>query len=150
MDNLTANENAVDVKILERYFKEKIDMEVSNIVDTVEDRIQNAVLTAIDSIVAPKTEWAIRLTNASTGQDARIFTASSEREEQIGITAPLEDVSEKSNTLHVLNVNEETRNKIPDEASELSVPDAHFDWKPHTHSSQIGWRINFYNTLHQT
>ena len=27
---------------------------MSNIVDTVEDRIQNAILTAIDSIVAPK------------------------------------------------------------------------------------------------
>ena len=27
---------------------------MNNIVDTVEDRIQNAILTAIDSIVAPK------------------------------------------------------------------------------------------------
>ena len=29
---------------------------MSNIVDTVEDRIQNALLTAIDNIVAPKIE----------------------------------------------------------------------------------------------
>ena len=40
------------VKTLERCFNEKIDREMSNFVDTVEDRIQNAVLTAIGNIVA--------------------------------------------------------------------------------------------------
>ena len=50
------NESMVNVKILERCFNERIDREMSNIVDTVEDRIQNAILTAIDNIVAPKIE----------------------------------------------------------------------------------------------
>ena len=44
-----------------------IDREMTNIVDTVEDRTQNAILTAIDSIVAPKTELAIRSINTSSG-----------------------------------------------------------------------------------
>ena len=44
----------MSVKILERCFNEKIDREMSNIVDTVEDRIHNAILTAIENIVAPK------------------------------------------------------------------------------------------------
>ena len=44
----------MNVKTLERCFNEKIDREMSNIVDTAEDRIQNAILTAIDGIVAPK------------------------------------------------------------------------------------------------
>ena len=48
------NENALNVKNLERRFNEKIYRKMSNIVDTVEDRIQNAILTAIDNIVAPK------------------------------------------------------------------------------------------------
>ena len=40
---------------------------MSNIVDTVDDRIENAILTAIDSIVAPKIELAIRSMNTSSG-----------------------------------------------------------------------------------
>ena len=59
-NNMAINENAMNVKTPERCFKERIDREMSNIVDTVEDRIQIAILTAIDNIVAPKIELAIR------------------------------------------------------------------------------------------
>ena len=48
------NGNAMGVRTLERCFNERIDREMSNIIDKVEDRIQNAILTAIDYIVAPK------------------------------------------------------------------------------------------------
>ena len=46
------DENALNVRTLERCFNERIDREGNNIVETVEDRIQNAILTAIDNIVA--------------------------------------------------------------------------------------------------
>ena len=62
---------------------------------------------------------------------------SSERGEHIRITAPFEKVSERKYTLHVLNINDGTRNKIPDEASELSVPDTRFDRQPHTHHTFV-------------
>ena len=52
--------NAMSVKTLQRCFNEKIDREMNNIVDTIEDRMQNAILTAIDKIIAPKIELAIR------------------------------------------------------------------------------------------
>ena len=65
----------VNVKTLERCFNEKIDREMSNIVNTVEDKIQNPFLTAIDNIVAPKIELAIRSLNASSGRDATSVTA---------------------------------------------------------------------------
>ena len=55
-------------------FNEKIDRETSNVVATVEDRIQNAILTAIDSIVAPQIELAIRSINASSGRDVTSVT----------------------------------------------------------------------------
>ena len=63
------NENAMTVKTLERCFNERIDREMNKIVDTVEDRIQNAILAAIDNIVVPKIELAIRSINASSGRD---------------------------------------------------------------------------------
>ena len=69
------NGNAMGVKTLERCFNERIDREMSNIIDTVEDRIQNAILTAIDNIVAPKIELAVRSINASSGRDVTSVSA---------------------------------------------------------------------------
>ena len=54
------NGNAMSLKTLERCFNERIDTKMSHTFDTVEDRIQNAILTAIDNIVTPKIELAIR------------------------------------------------------------------------------------------
>ena len=46
-NNSVINGNAMSVKTLERCFNERIDREMSNIIVTVEDRIQNAILTAL-------------------------------------------------------------------------------------------------------
>ena len=127
------NGNAMSVKTLERCFNDRIDREKSNIVDTVEDRIQNAILTAIDNIVTPKIELAIRSINASSGRDATSVSASSERREHVGFNASFENASGNDNTLGVLNVNDETRHDIPDEAIELPVPETCFNRQPHTH-----------------
>ena len=116
------NGNAMDVKTLERCFNERIDREMSNIVDTVEDKIQNAILTAIDKIVAPKNELAIRSINASSGRDATSVSANSELREHAGINAFFENASENNNKLNTTNENDETRQNIHDEVSELSVP----------------------------
>ena len=52
-------ENVVNVKTLEKCFNERFDREKGNIVGTVEDKIQNAILTAIDKIITPKIELAL-------------------------------------------------------------------------------------------
>ena len=127
------NGNAMSVKTLERCFNERIDREMSNIVDTVEDRIENAILTAIENIVAPKIQLAIRSINASSGRDATSASANSERREHVGIITFFEKASGNNNTLGVSNVNDETRQNIPDEVSELSVSETRFDRQPHTH-----------------
>ena len=132
-NNLAIKENTVNVKTLERCFNERIDREVSNIVDTVEDRIQNVILTAIDNIVPPKIDLAIRSINASSGRDATSVTANSERGEHIGISASFENASGNNNVLHASNVNDETRHNNPDEVNELSVPETRFDRQSHTH-----------------
>ena len=134
-DSSIVNGNVMNVKTLERCFNERIDREMNNIVDTVEDRIQNAILTAIDNIVAPKIELAIRSINASSGRDVTSVSANSERREQVGINAPFESASGCNDTLGVSKRNDETRHNIADEVSELSVPEAHFDRQPQTHHS---------------
>ena len=144
-NNLLTNESTVNVKTLERCFNERIDREMSNIVDTVEDRILNAILTIIDSIIAPKIELAIRSINASSGRDTdqcHSITAISERGERIGITAPFDSASENNNVFHISNTNDETRNNIPDEVSEFSVPGTCFDRQSHTHHSMSELKTN--------
>ena len=120
----------MSVETLERCFNERIDREISNTVDTVEDRIQNAILTTIDIIVTPKIELAIRSINACSGRDATSASAGSERTEHVGINASFENASVNDNTLGVSNVNDETRHDIPDEVSELSFPETRFNRQP--------------------
>ena len=124
-NNMAVNESTVNVKTLERCFTAKIDREMSNIINTVEARIQNGILTAIDNIVAPKIELAIRSLDASSGRDVTSMTANSERGEHVGVNASFENESGNNNILHVSNVNDETRHNIPDEVSELLVPETH-------------------------
>ena len=127
--------NAMSVKTLERGFNERIDREMSNIVDTVGDRILNAILTAIENIVAPKIELATRSIFASSGLDATSVSANSECRERKRINPSFENASANNDTLDVSNVNDETRHNIPDEVSELLVPETHFDRQAHTHHS---------------
>ena len=127
------NESTVNVRTLERCFNGRIDKEMSNIFDTVEDRIQKAILTAIENIVAPKIELAIRSINESSGRDVTSVSANSERREHVGINAFFENASGNNNTLGVSNINDETRHNNPDEVSELPVPETHFDRQTHTH-----------------
>ena len=132
------NGNAMSVKSWERCFNERIVREMSNIVDTVEDRIQNEILTAIDSIVAPKIELANRSKNASSGRDAASVSANSERKQHAGVNTSFENASGNNNTLGVSNVNNEIRHNIPEEVSGLSVPRNTF--RPATtHSSHGDW-----------
>ena len=67
----TVNENVVNVETFENCFNGKVDKEKRDIVDTVQDRIQSAILTAMHSIFTPKIELGIRSKNASswTGGD---------------------------------------------------------------------------------
>ena len=126
------------VKTLERCFNERVDREMNNIVDTVEDRIQNAILTAIDNIVAQKIELAIRSIGASSGRDVTSVSVNSERREHAGINASFENASGNNDTQVISKVNDETRHSITEEVSELSVPETHFDRQPQTHHMVTG------------
>ena len=137
-NNSAVNESVMNVKTLERCFNERIDREMSNIVDTVEDRIQNANLTAIENIVAPKIELAIRSINASSGRDVTSVTVNSEREERVGINASFENASDNNNTLRVSNINDEPRRSFLDEVGESPVPGTQFDRQSHTHHIASG------------
>ena len=132
------NENMLKVKILERCFNERSDREMENIVETVEDRIQSAILTAIDNIVGPKIELAIRSINASSGRDVASMSANSERREHTGVNASFENASENNNTIGVTNLNDDARRNSQDGVSELLVPGTQIDRQSHIHHVVTG------------
>ena len=53
------NEDVVKVKTWDKNFNEIIDREMLNNVDTVKEKIQNAILTAIDSILLLKFNYLL-------------------------------------------------------------------------------------------
>ena len=143
------NKNAMNVKTLERCFNERIDREMNNIIDTVEDRIQNAILAAIDNIVAPKNELANRSLNAFSGRDVTSVSANSECREHAGIGASFENASENNNTIGVTSINDEARRNSQDGVSELSVPGTQFDRQSHIHHVMTGGSEQIHNPHHK-
>ena len=146
------NDNTEQVQILEKRLADRIATETSNVVKTVEDRIQNAILTAIDNIIAPRIDLTVMSIRASSGKDVASVIANSESGEQVGIFASFENVSDRNNTFQELNVTDETRGYKPDEVNGLSVPKAFSDRQPQIHHNdlickssiaifrQIGWK----------
>ena len=127
--------NTANIQTWEGCSNESVDREMRNIVDTVEDRIQNEILTAMDNNITTRIELAVKSKNVSSGRNAASVTANSECRERIRITASFETVSERNNIFHELNANDGTRGNIPVEVGELSVPRKHFDRQPFTHHS---------------
>ena len=70
----TTNENVVNVLILERCFNGKINKQMGNLIDTVKKKIQNAILTSIDSFINAWIELAVKSKNGSSKRDVARIT----------------------------------------------------------------------------
>ena len=90
---LSFKENSVYVKTPEICLIKGIGREMGINVDNVEDRIQNAILTAIDDNITPKIELAIRSQIASCGRNATSSSVNSERGQHFEITGFLKTYS---------------------------------------------------------
>ena len=73
------NENTVEVQTLGRWFTFRIEKEMAEIVETVEDRNPEAVLISIEFIFTPRIDFEVRSLIASSGRDAASDTEDSER-----------------------------------------------------------------------
>ena len=70
-------------------------LERSNVVETLEGRIQDAFLTAMDNFITTRIELAVRSINESS-RDFASVTASSERGEEVGNSALFGKVSDRN------------------------------------------------------
>ena len=123
----TTNESTVNAQTLERCLTNRIDRQMSTIVETIKDTNEGAILTPLDNIITAKNKLSVRSINESSGRDAANVTVISDCGEHIEVTVFFENLSERSNTLHELNINDETRGNNLDKVTEFSVPGTHFD-----------------------
>ena len=114
-----ANENAMDVQMLEKNITDGITREKSNVVETVEGMIQNAILSAMDNNITVRIELALRSMNASSGRDVASVTANSERGEQVRVCAFYKIVPESNSSFRQLSLTDETGRCSPDEVYNL-------------------------------
>ena len=127
------NEIIVDGQTWEKSLTKRFAREMGNIIETVEKKIQSALLSAMDNLLTPRFELAVRSMNASSRLDTVSVTAILECGEQVHIISSFEYLSDSHNTVHELNVNDETRGNIPDEVSDFPVPRTHYDRQLHTY-----------------
>ena len=102
-------ENSVDVQMLKRILTNRNTNEMSNVVEKLEEKILNALLTAMDNIIIPRIELAVRSMKASSGQDIASVTTNSESSEQLEISFPYSSLSDRKSFFSQLNSTDETR-----------------------------------------
>ena len=71
---------------------------MSNVVETVNYGIQNAIFLAKDDIITPRLELVVKSKKALSGQNVASVTANSEYGEEIGVSASPGNVSDRNST----------------------------------------------------
>ena len=66
---IQVNSSQVDMHTVEENFVSKVQSEVDNVMVTVEIRLQDAVLTAIESLVIPRVQLAMKSANVFSRQN---------------------------------------------------------------------------------
>ena len=83
-DLAQADSPQVDLHTLERSIAGTVRSEVENVMSSVQTRVQDAILTATESLVIPRVEVAMRSVNASSG-DANSVVPDPEQKDVLGI-----------------------------------------------------------------
>ena len=128
----------VDLHTLEENIVKKVRREVDNLMTSVETRIQDAVLTAIENLVIPSVELALKSANAPSERsvdgivldpDQRDFLS---KIEGLRMTAP-----SRINSHTDINRIDETRANITVEEGDLLVNEKNIDRQTYAHHSCV-------------
>ena len=122
---------------LERNVVDKSRSEVDSVMTTVETRVQDAVLSAIEDLVLPRVELAMKSINASSGRDADSVVPDPDWRDFSGNIEGLQmTTSSRFNSNSDLNRIDENRGSIAVEGGDLLVNERNFERQTNRHSSQ--------------
>ena len=115
---------------LEENIVSKMRSEVDSVMTTVETRVQNVVLTAIENLVIPRVELAMRSANASSGRSVDCYVLELDQGDFSGNIEGLQ-----MNSHSDLNRIDENRGNITVEGGGLLVNERNIERQTHTHHS---------------
>ena len=128
------NDSQLYVHTLERSVVNKVRSEVENVITTIETKVRDAILTAIESLVVPGVELAIKSVNAFYGRDVSSVVPDPNQKEFPGNIEGLQmTASSRINSITELNKIDETRGNITNESGDLSINGKDFDRQTRTH-----------------
>ena len=128
------NKSQVDMHTLEENIVSKVGSEMDRVMTTVETRVQDAVMTAIENLVIPRVELEIKSVNASSGHGLGSFVFDHGHRDSPGSIEGLRmTASSRINSHTDLNRIDETRGNITVEGGDLLVDERNIDQQPPTH-----------------
>ena len=132
----------VDVHTLEKNIVNKVRSEVDSVMTTVETRVQDAVMTAMENLVIPTVEFAMKSANALSGNGiGSVVLDPDQRDFSVNIEGLQMTASSRINSQTNSNRIGETRDNITVEGSDLLVNKRNFDQQ--THSSDCCFLLIF-------
>ena len=129
---IQVNSPRVDMHTREENIFSKVRSEVDNAMITVETRVQDAVLTAIQNLVIPRVELAMKSADASSGRSIGGNVLEPDQRDFSGNIEGLQSTaSSRINSRTDLNRIDETRGNIT--VGDLLVNERNIDRQTHTH-----------------
>ena len=122
------------MRTLEENIVGKVRSEVDNVLTSVETRDQDAVLTAIENLVIPKLELAMKSANALSERSVDCNVLEPDKRDFLGNIEGLRmTASSRINSLTDLNRIDETRDNMTVEKGDLLVNEKNIDWQTYAH-----------------
>ena len=129
------NKSARRNQVKENNIDDQITRAVSSAVMTVENRMHDVFLTAIDNVVIPRVEMAVKLVTGSTGHGTNSEVQNLDRRDLLGNirNTPLMSASSRLDLDNELNKNDETRDNEDFEDVNYPALRSVYDRRAHAH-----------------
>ena len=128
----------VDVHTLEENIVRKVRSEVDDVMISVETGVQVAVLTAIENLVIPRMELAVKSVNVPSERSVDGNVLEPDKKDNLGNTAGLRMTTSRGiNSLTDINRIDETRGNITVEEGDLLSNEKNIDRQTYAHHSNV-------------
>ena len=136
---IQVNSPQVDMHTPEENIVSKVRSDVDNVVTTVKTRVQDAVLTAIENLVIPGVELAMKSANASSGRSVDGNVLKPDQKGFLGNVEGLQRTASSKILSHRdFNKIDETRGNFTVEEGDLVVNERNFELQTDTHDMVTG------------
>ena len=146
----TVDDSTRQNQVIEGNIDDQITRTVSSAVMTVENRIPDAIMTAIDKVVIPRVEMAVKSITGPTGHELKSEVQNPDRRDFLGNirNTPLMSASIWLDLDNELDRNDETRNNEDFEEGDFPALRPNYDRRAHAHRS-MGWNNSVYLKVQQ-